>query len=172
MMNASIRLSSAALLLLCCGANAAGLALVSLPETTVLAVAPSSNRPADYAAAFGKLVGFYALPDRTFKTVFPQMSLSLNERSYAAIAITGTPQTQPGIEVLVLPPCQFARQTYVGNYPGLAPAVESMVAAAAREGLTVDRGCGIRILHANSPDDTPVEKLAHEIYVPLVKRQP
>jgi effector-binding domain-containing protein len=167
-----IRISGVILSLFCLQANAADLDLMPLPETTVLAVEAASNRPADYASAYGKLVGFYTRPNRTFKTIFPQMSLSLNGHSYAAIAITGTAQAESGIAVLTLPSCQFAHQTYVGNYPGLAPVIESIIATASREGLAVNPGCAIRILHKNSPDDTPVEKLIHEIYVPLVKRQP
>lgn len=171
-MKSIIRISSFALFAHCLSAHAGQVELISLPETIVLAVAPDSNKPSDYAAAFGKLVGFYAQPNHTFKTVFPQMSLSLNGRSYSAIAITGTPQSAQGIEVLTLPSCEFAHKTYVGNYPGLAPTVRSIVSAAEQEGLTMNHGCGIRVLHANSPDDTPVEQLVHEIYVPVIKRQP
>ena len=99
-----------ALLFASIAARGADLELVQVPETTVLAVAPSTNNPPAYAAAFGKLVGFYAQPDRTFKPVFPQMSLSLNGRTYSAIAIVGAPQTESGIEALVLPSCLFAHE--------------------------------------------------------------
>ena len=153
-------------------ANAAELQIVSRPETTLIAVAPSSNQPSEYAAAFGKLVGYYALPDHTFQVVFPQMSISLEGKSYAAISVSGKPEPDGPVLVLNLPACQFVQEKYVGNYPGLVAKVQSLVSAAVQEGWTVAPQCGIRILHLNSPDDTPVEKLAHDIYVPITKRKP
>ena len=153
-------------------AQAAELQIVSVPETTIIAVAPASNQPADYAAAFGKLVGYYALPNRPSQPIFPQMSVSLKGKSYAAIAVSGRPESEGPVEVLALPACQFVRDKYVGNYPGLVVKVQSLISAANQEGWAIAPQCGIRVHHLNSPDDTPVEKLVHEIYVPVAKREP
>ena len=154
------------------GAHAEESSIVEMPATQVIAVAVVSGRPADYAVAFGKLVGYYAQPNRSFQVVFPQMSISLNERSYAAIGVTGAPRSEAGIEVISLPACAFFKQAYVGNYLDISPAIESIVRSALAQGFAVNRACGIRILHLNSPDDTPVEKLSHELYVPVMRQSP
>ena len=138
------------------------LKVVALPETQVLAVAPS---PGAYAVAFGKLVGYYARPHPEFKVVFPQMSLSLGSENYAAIAFFGTATGDKDVRVLTLPACNFVSETYIGNYPGIEPAILALVKKARTQHLTMRDDCGIRILHRNSPDDTPVDKLVHDIYV-------
>ena len=138
------------------------LKIVSLPETQVLAVAPS---PGAYAVAFGKLVGYYARPHPEFKVVFPQMSLSLGSENYAAIAFSGTSTGDKDVKILTLPACNFVSETYIGNYPGIEPAIQALVKKAEAQHLTMRNDCGVRILHRNSPDDTPVDKLVHDLYV-------
>lgn len=138
------------------------LKVVALPETQVLAVAPS---PGAYAVAFGKLVGYYARPHPEFKVAFPQMSLSLGSKNYAAIAFSGTSTGDKDVKILTLPACNFVSETYIGNYPGIEPAIQALAKKAKAQHLTMRDDCGVRILHRNSPDDTPVDKLVHDIYV-------
>lgn len=141
--------------------------IVALPETKVLAVAPSPGVPGAFAVAFGKLVGYYARPQSDFKVVFPQMSLTLGTKNYAAIGYTGVAKGENDVEVFSLPACNFVTLTYVGNYGGISPAVKALIEKAKAQHLAIRDGCGIRILHRNSPDDTPADKLIHDIYVPV-----
>lgn len=147
------------------------LKIIALPETKVLAVAPSPGVPGAFAVAFGKLVGYYARPHSDFKVVFPQMSLTLGTKNYAAIAYSGVAKGENDVEVLSLPACDFVTATYVGNYGGIGPAVQVLIERATAQRIAIRDGCGVRILHRNSPDDTPADKLIHDIYV-AVQPQP
>ena len=141
------------------------LKVFALPETQVLAVAPLPGVSGAFAVAFGKLVGYYARPHSDFKVIFPQMSLTLGSKSYAAIAFSGVSKGEGDVEVLSLPACNFVSETYVGNYTGIGAAVQALIEKAKAQHLTIRDGCGIRILHRNSSDDTPADKLIHEIHV-------
>ncbi len=144
-------------------------AIVKVPAFKVIAVAAKSSRPIDFAAAYGKLVGYYAQPGHSFHVVFPQISLSLNGRNYAAIRFSGTPKVEGSVKVILLPTCTFLKQEYMGNYPGIAKAIDKMVKYAHSKGYTINSTCGIRVHELNSPDNTPVGKLLHEIYVPVIR---
>lgn len=175
MMIASARIFSifaaAFFILLASSAWAESLKVFALPETMVLAVAPSPDVPGAFAVAFGKLVGYYARPHSDFKIIFPQMSLTFGTKNYAAIAFSGVANGESDVEVLSLPACDFVSETYVGNYAGIGQAVQALIEKAKVQRLTVREGCGIRILHRNSPDDVPIDKLIHDIYV-AVQLQP
>ena len=140
---------------------------VDLPETTVIAVKTASGKPSAYAEAFGKLVGFYAQPSAGVKVLFPQQSVSINGANYAAVAVKVPPITSADVESLKLPACHFLSTRYVGNYDGIGPTVEELVNQALSKGKRIAGNCGVRIHHFNSPDNTPIEKLEHVIYVPV-----
>lgn len=146
--------------------------LVEQPATVVIAVRTANGTPAAYAEAFGKLVGFYAQPSAHVKVIFPQRSLTIKGASYAAIAVAEKPEHPAGVELINLPACRFLSRHYTGHYDGIEPAINQMVNQALATGWRIDQDCGIRIHHLNSPDNTPVDKLRHIIYVPVVRIKP
>lgn len=143
--------------------------IVKVPAFKVIAVAAKSSLPVAFAAAYGKLAGYYTQPGRPFRVVFPQISLSLNGRDYAAIRFTGAATTEGPVRVIALPACTFLRQSYIGNYTGIPHIIADMVKQAQSNGYSINSACGIRVYELNSPDDTPAEKLSHEIYVPITR---
>ncbi|TAK99310.1 MAG: AraC family transcriptional regulator [Aquabacterium sp.] len=146
--------------------------LVKQPETVVIAVRTANGTPAAYAEAFGKLVGYYAQPSANVKVVFPQRSITIKGTSYAAIAVAEKPAHPSGVELITLPACRFLSRHYTGHYDGIEPAINQMVNQALATGWRIDQDCGVRIHHLNSPDNTPIDKLQHIIYVPVVGLKP
>lgn len=145
---------------------------VDLPETKVIAVRTANGRPPAYAEAFGKLVGYYAQPSAGVKVVFPQRSVTINGESYAAVAV-GAPVTPPaGVQLLTLPACHFLSVHYTGNYDGIGPSIDTLVNEALGKKLVISQACGVRIHHLSSPDNTPIDKLEHVIYVPVTRPKP
>lgn len=143
--------------------------VVKVPAFKVIAVPAKSSRPADFAAAYGKLAGYYTRPGQSFHVVFPQISLSLNGQSYAAIRFSGTAKTKGPVEVISLPACTCLKQSYIGNYPGISNIIDKMVKFALSKGYSINNSDGIRVYELNSPDNTPADKLSHVIYVPITK---
>lgn len=150
-------------------ACAADLDLVRLPATQALALTAVSAAPEDYAAAYGRFVGFYAQPARAASVIFPQMSAIFDGERFAAIGFRGDIEPAQGVQVLRLPSCEFVYRTYVGNYPGIGPMIQALIAEAQQQGFAVSSRCGIRIRHLNSPDNTQADQLVHEVLVPVAK---
>jgi len=143
---------------------------VDLPETQVIAVKTANGGPPAYAEAFGKLVGYYAQPTTSVKVVFPQRSVTINGASYAAVAVSSPPANLPvGVELLALPSCHFLSARYTGSYDGLGPSIEAIVNVAIGKKFKINQSCGVRIHHLNSPDNTPIDKLEHVLYVPVAR---
>lgn len=145
---------------------------LELPETQVIAVRTTSSHPAAYAEAFGKLVGYYAQPSAKVQVVFPQQSITLHTINYATVAVAGPVMPTQGIERLTLPSCRFLSAHYIGGYDGIGMAIAGLVNQAIAQNRQIDARCGVRIHHLNSPDNTPIEKLAHLLYVPVTKPKP
>lgn len=161
------KLFTAAALAASACAHAEPIELVSLPSVQVLAVQPSSAKPADYAQAYGKLAG-YTSQAKSVKVVSPQMSLALHNSDYAAIAVQGQAAGSSDVRVLSLPACQFVTRKYVGDYAGIRPAVQDLIAEAFQDGYMMDAGCGVRVLHRSGSD--AADKHIHEIFVPVTKK--
>lgn len=135
----------------------------TVPAQRVIAVKVDGAN--GYAVAFGKLVGFYLR--NNIQVVFPQMSLEGGETSYAAIAFNGAALPDNGVSVFDLPATKVVTQVYTGPYSGLPQSIASTAAAAQKRGCTVDASRFMRLLHRNSPDDTPADKLITEIHIPV-----
>lgn len=158
--------------LLCIQANAKVVSVkeVDLAETKIIGVKTANDSPPAYAEAFGKLVGYYAQPSASVKVVFPQQSVTINQASYAAVAISTPPAMLPmGVELLTLPKCHFLSARYVGNYDGIGPSIDAIVNEALGKKFKIDQACGVRIHHLNSPDNTPIDKLEHLLFVPVTR---
>jgi effector-binding domain-containing protein len=118
-----------------------------------------------YAAAFGRLVGFY-LKHRV-QVIFPQMSLEADGTSLAAIAFDGNATADSDVTIMTLPAALVAVQPHIGPYGTLSQSIAKTIDAAQQWGCTPDTSRYLRLLHRNSPDDTPADKLVTEIQIPV-----
>lgn len=159
---------SAVLLALSAGAHAESV-VVSLPSVQVVAIQSANATPTSFASAQGKLTGFFS-QSRNIKAVSPQMSLALHNNDYAAVAVEGTTRSAGDVRVISLPACTFVTRKYVGNYDGIRPAQQELIAEAFQDGYMLDESCGVRVVHRNNRHETAPDKLIHEIYVPVTKK--
>lgn len=150
-----------------CAARAEALDIKPVAGQKVLTVEVASV--SEFPAAYDKLAQYCRGTDGLCPTL-PRISLGNLERMLAAVQFHGAPHETADVHVYELPPATVATRVHVGPYWQLPWSVRELIDAAEQAGYAPDKNNMLRLVHKNSPEDSPSSDLITEIQLPIVKR--